>query len=112
MAKQWHRKDNVLVFLVGGWFSFLFTKKYTAQCTLGLEMEDRLRESVSDVAFSEYADGRYAEYAYCFAGYVSGYFFSVPFQKELIYSPLYIGERGDTVTFITIWCPVRNVWLW
>ena len=26
-------------------------------------------------------------------------FFSVPFQKELIYSPLYIDERGDTVTF-------------
>lgn len=46
MAKLWHRKRTImyiaLFFLVGGLvLAFFLPRKYTAQCTLGLEMEDR-----------------------------------------------------------------------
>lgn len=46
MAKLWHRKKTImyiaLFFLVGGLvLAFFLPRKYTAQCTLGLEMEDR-----------------------------------------------------------------------
>lgn len=90
MAKLWHRKKTImyiaLFFLVGGLvLAFFLPRKYTAQCTLGLEMEDRdyANQCRRNVAFPEYADGGYAEYAYCFAGYVSGYFFQCTFSERV-----------------------------
>ena len=59
MAKLWHRKKTImyiaLFFLVGGLvLAFFLPRKYTAQCTLGLEMEDRTtRISVEGGIFSK-----------------------------------------------------------
>ena len=90
MAKLWHRKKTImyiaLFFLVGGLvLAFFLPRKYTAQCTLGLEMEDRTtRISVEGMSpFQSMPMGGYAEYAYCFAGYVSGYFFQCTFSERV-----------------------------
>ena len=106
MAKLWHRKRTImyiaLFFLVGGLvLAFFLPRKYTAQCTLGLEMEDRTtRISVEGMSpFQSMPMGDMRNTRIVSPAMYPDIFFSVPFQKELIYSPLYIDERGDTVTF-------------
>ena len=106
MAKLWHRKKTImyiaLFFLVGGLvLAFFLPRKYTAQCTLGLEMEDRTtRISVEGMSpFQSMPMGDMRNTRIVSPAMYPDIFFSVPFQKELIYSPLYIDERGDTVTF-------------
>ena len=91
-----------LFFLVGGLvLAFFLPRKYTAQCTLGLEMEDRTtRISVEGMSpFQSMPMGDMRNTRIVSPAMYPDIFFSVPFQKELIYSPLYIDERGDTVTF-------------
>ena len=106
MAKLWHRKKTImyiaLFFLVGGLvLAFFLPSKYTAQCALGLEMEDRTtRISVEGMSpFQSMPMGDMRNTRIVSPAMYPDIFFSVPFQKELIYSPLYIDERGDTVTF-------------
>ncbi|MFR3332161.1 MAG: Wzz/FepE/Etk N-terminal domain-containing protein, partial [Odoribacter splanchnicus] len=106
MAKLWHRRRTIvyiaLSFLVGGLvLAFFLPRKYTAQCTLGLEMEDRTtRISVEGMSpFQSMPMGDMRNTRIVSPAMYPDIFFSVPFQKELIYSPLYIDGRGDTVTF-------------
>ncbi len=90
MAKLWHRKRTIMyiaLFFSGGWFgfSFLFTKEIYRSMYPGFGngRPDNADQCRRNVAFSEYADGGYAEYAYCFAGYVSGYFFQCTFSERV-----------------------------
>lgn len=90
MAKLWHRKKTImyiaLFFLVGGLvLAFFLPRKYTRSMYLrfGNGRPDYANQCRRNVAFPEYADGGYAEYAYCFAGYVSGYFFQCTFSERV-----------------------------
>ena len=106
-----------LFFLVGGLvLAFFLPRKYTAQCTLGLEMEDRTtRISVEGMSpFQSMPMGDMRNTRIVSPAMDPDIFFSVPFQKELIYSPLYKSSTflNCPLCSITIWYPVRNVWLW
>lgn len=92
----------VLVFLViGTAVAFLLPRKYTAKCTMGLEAEDRTTrislEGLPGFQTMNMADVR-NEKIITPAMYPD-ILFSVPFQKELIYTPLYVDVQGDTMTF-------------
>lgn len=106
IAKLWHRKKVILrfilAFLVAGIaIAFLLPRKYTAKCTLGLEAEDRTtRISVEGMsAFQSMNVGDVRNTKNVSPAMYPDILFSVPFQKELIYSPLFVNEKGDTVTF-------------
>ncbi len=106
LAKLWSRWRVILTFVLffaiaGGAVAFLLPRRYTARCTLGLEAEERTtRISIGGASVFEninVADLRRA-------GMVSpamyrDIFYSVPFQRELMYSPLYTDEGGEPVTF-------------
>lgn len=90
MAKLWHRKRTImyiaLFFLVGGLvLAFFLPRKYTAQCTLGLEMEDRTtRISVEGMSpFQSMPMGDMRNTRIVSAGYVSGYFFQRTFSERV-----------------------------
>lgn len=106
MAKLWHRKRTIFrivlfFFIAGVALALLLPRKYTAQCTLGLEMEDKTtRISVEGMsAFQSTHIGDVKNARIVSPAMYPDLFFSVPFQKELMYSPLYVNEIGDTVTF-------------
>ena len=106
MAKLWQRKrlifSVVLCFLItGSVIAFVLPRKYTAECTLGLELEDKTtRISVEGMsAFQSTPLGDVKNTRIVSPTMYPDLFFSVPFQKELIYTPLYVSEKGDTVTF-------------
>ena len=106
VAKLWQRRKVimliVLFFLVGGLaVSFLLPRKYTAWCTLGLEAEDRTtRISVEGVSlFQGMTMGDARNLKIVSPALYPDILFSVPFQKELIYSPLFVNEAGDTINF-------------
>lgn len=106
IAKLWNRRKVifrfVLFFLVAGVaIAYILPRKYTAQCTLGLEMEDRTtRISVEGMsAFQSMNMGDMRNTKIISPAMYPDILFSVPFQKELIYSPLSVNEAGDAVTF-------------
>lgn len=106
IAKLWHRRKTILLFIlvfliIGTAVAFLLPRKYTAKCTLGLEAEDRTtRISVEGMsAFQSMNVGDAPNTQIVSPAMYPAILFSVPFQKELIYSPLCINEQGDTVTF-------------
>lgn len=106
IAKLWHRRKTILRFILffliaGTALAFLLPRKYTAQCTLGLESEDRTtRISVEGMsAFQSMNVGDVRNTRVVSPAMYPDIFFSVPFQKELIYSPLYVNEQGEPVTF-------------
>lgn len=106
MAKLWQRRKVimwcvVLFFITGVAVSFLLPRKYTAECTLGVEAEDRTtRISVEGVsAFQSMNMGELRNGRIISPAMYPDILFSVPFQKELMYSPLFRNVKGDTVTF-------------
>lgn len=106
IAKLWHRRKVVLRFIlvflvVGTAIAFLLPRKYTAECTLGLEVEDRTtRISVEGMsAFQSMNMGDARNVRIVSPAMYPDILFSVPFQKELIYSPLFVNEKGDSITF-------------
>lgn len=106
IAKFWQRRKTimlfVLFFLAGGLaVAFLLPRKYTAWCTLGLEAEDRTtRISVEGTSlFQGMPMSDIRNVKIISPALYPDILFSVPFQKELIYSPLFVNEAGDTVNF-------------
>lgn len=106
IGKLWHRRKTILRFIlvflvVGTALAFLLPRKYTAKCTLGLESEDRTtRISVEGMsAFQSTNVGDIRNTQNVSPAMYPDILFSVPFQKELIYSPLYVNAQGDNVTF-------------
>lgn len=106
IAKLWGRRKVILQFVLfflmcGVAVSFLSPRKYTAHCTLGLEAEDRTTrisvEGVSAFQNMNMGDARNAKIVS--PALYPDILFSVPFQKELIYAPLFVNEAGDTVNF-------------
>ena len=108
IAKLWHRKKVLLYFilfsLLGGVaLAFLLPRKYTAECILALESKSRTtRISVEGMsAFQSRNMNDLQDVSYISPAMYPDIIFSVPFQKKLIYAPLYVNERGDTVSFYT-----------
>ena len=108
IAKLWHRKKVLLYFilfsLLGGVaLAFLLPRKYTAECILALESKSRTtRISVEGMsAFQSMNMNDLQDVSYISPAMYPDIIFSVPFQKKLIYAPLYVNERGDTVSFYT-----------
>lgn len=114
-AKLWRHKRTilycVLFFLLGGLvLAFCLPRKYTAQCTLGLEIEDRTtRISVEGMSpFQSMPMGDMRNTRIVSPAMYPDIFFSVPFQKELIYSPLYTDDQGNKVTFFKYFIPEQE----
>lgn len=106
IAKLWNHWKTILRFvvcflIVGIAVAFLLPRKYTARCTLGLEVEDRTtRISVEGMsAFQTMNMGDIRNTRIVSPAMYPDILFSVPFQKELIYSPLFVNAEGDSVTF-------------
>lgn len=108
IVRLWRKRKVIscfiIVFLIAGLvLAFLLPRKYTADCTLGLAMEDRITrisvEGMSTFQTMNVADIRDAQNIP--PAMYPDILFSVPFQKELIYTPLYVNENGDSVTVYT-----------
>lgn len=102
----WQQRKTILWFIlvfvvIGVAAAFILPRKYTAKCTMGLEAEDRTTrisvEGMSGFQNMNMTDVR-NEKIITPAMYPD-ILFSVPFQKELIYYPLYVSPQGDTLTF-------------
>ena len=108
IAKLWHRKKVLLYFILFSLFggvalAFLLPRKYTAECILALESKSRTtRISVEGMsAFQSMNMNDLQDVSYISPAMYPDIIFSVPFQKKLIYAPLYVNERGDSVSFYT-----------
>ncbi len=106
IAKLWHRRKVIFRFIlvcliVGIAIAFILPRKYTAKCTLGLEAEDRTtRISVEGMsAFQSMNVGDIRNVKLISPSMYPDILFSVPFQKELIYSPLFVNAQGEKITF-------------
>lgn len=106
IAKLWHRKKIIICFiftagLIGIVTAFILPKQYSAQCTLGLETEDKTtRISVEGMSpFQSTTVGDIRNARIVSPAMYPDILFSVPFQKELIYTPLFPTAKGDTLSF-------------
>ena len=106
VAKLWRKRKFVMCFIIifllaGVLVAFLSPRKYTAQCILGLEAVDNVtRISLEGTsAFNNMNVGDIRRTNIISSAMYPEIIFSAPFQKELIYSPLFVNEQGDTVTF-------------
>ncbi|MEG0796788.1 MAG: Wzz/FepE/Etk N-terminal domain-containing protein [Odoribacter sp.] len=106
IAKLWRRRKViggiVLIFLLTGTATaFLLPRKYTARCTLGLEVEDKTTrisvEGMSAFQSTNIADMRNTRIVT--PSMYPDILFSVPFQKELIYAPLFSDRGKDSLSF-------------
>lgn len=106
IAKLWHRRKIIICFvfvagLIGITTAFILPKQYSAQCTLGLETEDKTTrisvEGMSPFQSTTVGDVRNARIVS--PSMYPDILFSVPFQKELIYTPLFPNTAGDTLSF-------------
>ncbi len=106
LAKLWSRWKVILKFMLvfaiaGVAIAFLLPRKYTARCTLGLEAEDRTTrisvEGMSAFQGMNVADLRNGKIVS--PAMYPDILYSVPFQKELMYFPLFTNEGGEPVTF-------------
>ena len=118
IAKLWGRRKVILQFVLfflmaGVAVSFLLPRKYTAHCTLGLEAEDRTtRISVEGIsAFQSMNMGDTRHVKIVSPALYPDILFSVPFQKELIYAPLFVNEMGDTVNFYKYLIKPQNTYV-
>ncbi len=105
-AKLWIKRKIIAFFVVffiagGVLIAFLSPRKYTAECTLGLETREPItRISLEGAsAFNNMNVGDLGRANIVSPAMYPEVVFSAPFQKELIYSPLFVNEQGDTVTF-------------
>lgn len=106
LAKLWRRKRMivwfVLIFMtVGLVVAFILPRQYTARCTLGLEMEDKTtRISVEGMsAFQSMNLGDVRHSRIVSPSMYPNILFSVPFQKELIYTPLFGNGSEKKISF-------------
>lgn len=115
IAKLWQRKKTIAWFVVGfvimgTALSFLLPRKYTAECTLGLETEDRTTrisvEGMSAFQNMNMADVRNTKIVT--PAMYPDILFSVPFQKELIYTPLLINPKGEFISFYEYYIPEED----
>lgn len=106
MVKLWHRRRTILYctlvcVVLGVVVALVLPQVYTAECTLGLEIEDKTTrisvEGMSAFQTMNMDDVRHARIIN--PGMYPDILFSVPFQKELIYSPLFPVGNGKVVSF-------------
>lgn len=106
ITKLWRQRRIILWYvlgflIVGAAIAFLLPRKYTAECILGLEGEDKTtRISVEGASIFENMNmGGVRDVKIVSPAMYPDIVFSVPFQKELIYTPLFVNEKGDSITF-------------
>lgn len=106
LVKLWGRRWVILCcslvcLVVGAAVAFFLPKVYTVECTLGLEVEDNTTrvsvEGMSAFQTMNMDEGRYSRLIT--PGMYPDILFSVPFQKELIYTPLFSDKEGKFISF-------------
>lgn len=104
--KLWCRRKFLFLFvliftLIGGVVAFVLPRQYMAECILGLEVVDntmRVRlEGLS--AVQNMNVGNVKEVQVVSPSMYPNILYSVPFQKELIHKPLFMGEDQDSLSF-------------
>lgn len=106
LVKLWGQRRVVLCcslvcLLIGVAVIVFLPKEYTAGCTLGLELEDNTtRISVEGMsAFQTMNMDEIRSSRIIAPGMYPDILFSVPFQKELIYTPLFPDATGKLISF-------------
>lgn len=115
VTKFWQKRKLIgwfvlVCMLAGVAISFILPRKYTARCILGLETEDRTtRISVEGMSAFQSMNMTDAHNTRIVSpSMYPDILFSVPFQKELIYTPLFVNAQGDSLSFYDYFIPEKE----
>ena len=104
--KLWSRRKFLFLFvlistLVGGTIAFVLPRQYVAECILGLEVADNtMRVKLEGLSAVQNMNmGSIKEVQVVSPSMYPNILYSVPFQKELIHKPLFMGDGKDSLSF-------------
>lgn len=104
--KLWNRRKLLFLFvliftLIGVVVAFVLPRRYVAECILGLEVVDNtMRVKLEGLsAIQNMNVGNVKEMQVVSPAMYPNILYSVPFQRELIHKPLFVGEGKDSLSF-------------